>query len=103
MIPVQSGRDHTERLELSCDVVVVGSGASGAVVACTMAEAGYDVLVLEEGPFVPYTDYGTMRPSGTSLPMLRTRCRRLSSSCAPTALSVRQTNVPPAVSRRTAW
>ncbi|MBL8608993.1 MAG: GMC family oxidoreductase [Myxococcales bacterium] len=63
MIPVQSGRDHTERLELSCDVVVVGSGASGAVVACTMAEAGYDVLVLEEGPFVPYTDYGAMRPS----------------------------------------
>ena len=37
---------------------------------------------------------GTMRSRGTSLPRLVTRCRRLSSSSAPTALSVRNTNVP---------
>jgi choline dehydrogenase-like flavoprotein len=37
---------------LSADVVVIGSGAGGAVVAATLAEAGRDVLVLEEGPMV---------------------------------------------------
>ncbi|MFN2594287.1 MAG: GMC family oxidoreductase N-terminal domain-containing protein [Actinomycetota bacterium] len=34
---------------VSADVVVVGSGAGGAVTAATLAEAGLDVIVVEEG------------------------------------------------------
>lgn len=35
--------------KLSCDVLVIGSGAGGATVAAIIAESGRDVLLLEEG------------------------------------------------------
>ena len=41
-----------EPITLEADVVVVGSGASGGVVAAAAAEAGRSVVVLEAGPFV---------------------------------------------------
>ncbi len=37
---------------LDCDVLIIGSGAGGATTAVVLAEAGFDVLILEEGPYV---------------------------------------------------
>jgi choline dehydrogenase-like flavoprotein len=58
-----SARDHAGDLELDADVVVVGSGAGGAVVATELASSGQSVLVLEEGANVSSADHGRMRPS----------------------------------------
>ena len=42
---------------LSCDVVVIGSGAGGGVVAAELAAAGKDVLVLEKGGYRNEADF----------------------------------------------
>ena len=36
-----------------CDVLVIGSGAGGATTAATLAVAGHEVLIVEEGTWVP--------------------------------------------------
>lgn len=46
------GRDDVRGdLSLDCDVVVIGSGAGGATAAAELAEAGLDVIVVEEGHY----------------------------------------------------
>ncbi|HEX8242954.1 MAG TPA: GMC family oxidoreductase N-terminal domain-containing protein, partial [Longimicrobium sp.] len=70
------------------DVCVVGTGAGGAVAAARLAEAGFDVVVLEEGGWLRGTDFteregemtealyaekGTRATDDVSVPMLQGR------------------------------
>jgi choline dehydrogenase-like flavoprotein len=55
------GAEHRGDVALEADVVVVGSGAGGAVAAAELSEAGKRVVVLEEGPYVPLERYRHMR------------------------------------------
>ncbi|MBI5535514.1 MAG: GMC family oxidoreductase [Deltaproteobacteria bacterium] len=45
-------------------IVVVGSGAGGATTACSLAQAGFDVVVLEEGMRHPIESYGCNATDG---------------------------------------
>ena len=81
--------DASRPLILGCDLVVVGSGAAGAAVADVLAEAGHDVLVVEEGRHLPladrreemlyamsdlYRDFGAIPARGRSIiPILQAR------------------------------
>jgi choline dehydrogenase-like flavoprotein len=47
--------DPLFRSRLEADIVVIGSGPGGALTACLLAEAGRDVLLVEEGPSFPQT------------------------------------------------
>jgi long-chain-alcohol oxidase len=44
-------------MTLDCDVVIVGSGAGGGIVAAELAAAGRDVVVLERGPYLGDSDF----------------------------------------------
>jgi choline dehydrogenase-like flavoprotein len=86
---VTEGTDVTADVSLTADVCVVGTGAGGAVVAARLAEAGYDVVLLEEGGYwqasdfseeeaemVPrlYADRGTRATDDLSIALLQGRC-----------------------------
>lgn len=57
-IPVTLSSDITSKqVSLRADVVVVGSGAGGAVAAYELAKSGRSVIVLEAGRYVPSSDF----------------------------------------------
>jgi len=60
---LHDGSKHAGDLSLDADVVVVGSGTGGAVVAAVLAEAGRRVVIVEEGRHVPQQEYGRLSPS----------------------------------------
>jgi len=42
---------------LTCDVVIIGSGAGGGITAEMLTQAGLRVLIVEEGPLKTSTDF----------------------------------------------
>ena len=64
-LEVIQGRTQAKPFSASVDVVIVGSGAGGAVVARELARDGRSVIVLEEGGHYSPEEYGAMTPSNT--------------------------------------
>ncbi len=57
-VPVIQAKDIDRKfVSLKADVVIVGSGAGGSVMAYELAKAGKKVIVLEAGPYVPSKDF----------------------------------------------
>ena len=65
---VQAFKDYKKDQTFDCDIVIVGTGAGGAVVGAELAEAGHDVVFVEEGA---YHDTSTFNPyMSESIPRL---------------------------------
>ncbi len=60
---VLRGREVAAPMRAKVDVVIVGSGASGAVMARELARDGRSVLTLEEGGYYTPEEYGQLSPS----------------------------------------
>ncbi|HEX6252568.1 MAG TPA: GMC family oxidoreductase N-terminal domain-containing protein [Gemmatimonadaceae bacterium] len=86
---VVQGHEVASDLTLTADVCVIGTGAGGAVVAARLAEAGQDVVLLEEGGYwtpadfteseaemVPrlYADRGLRTTEDLAVSLLQGRC-----------------------------
>jgi choline dehydrogenase-like flavoprotein len=52
-----SGSQITKDFDVTTEVCVIGSGAGGAVVAKELAEAGHDVVLLEQGGYYTKNDF----------------------------------------------
>jgi len=73
---IQSHKDYDTEHTMDADVVIVGTGAGGAPLGAILAEAGLDVLYVEEGGYHPTTSFNPyatqsigrlMRDGGTTM------------------------------------
>lgn len=62
---VKEHADYDGEVRARCEIVVVGSGPGGAVVAKELAEAGRDVILVEEGP--PFGKKDFVQEAGESM------------------------------------
>jgi choline dehydrogenase-like flavoprotein len=53
MDPIACNVITTPPEKLRTEIAVIGSGPGGSITACLLAEAGREVLLIEEGPFLP--------------------------------------------------
>lgn len=63
LLPVVRGRFETSPFSASVDVAIVGSGSGGAIVARELTRHGLSVIVLEEGDYVPPSEYARLSPT----------------------------------------
>jgi choline dehydrogenase-like flavoprotein len=77
-------------LALDCDVVVIGTGAGGAVVAKELAEAGVAVVMLEEGRYFDRSEF-TGRPFAMQQMMYRAGGATFSVGNVPIPIPIGQT------------
>ncbi|XP_042385976.1 long-chain-alcohol oxidase FAO4A-like [Zingiber officinale] len=53
-------------LTVACDVVVIGSGCGGSVVAGVLAKAGHKVIIIEKGSYFPRSDLSLLEGEALS-------------------------------------
>ena len=51
---------------IDCEVLIVGSGAGGAVIADVLTRAGRDVVMIEEGPYIDHENAPSSVPQSVS-------------------------------------
>lgn len=63
LLPVHTAENISDKsIKLVTDVVIVGSGAGGAVMAYELAKAGRKVVLLEAGPYIPSSEFSENHP-----------------------------------------
>lgn len=73
---VVDGATLTRDVDEEVDFVVVGSGAAGSVAAHTLAQAGWSVAIVEEGPWL-----NSVTSTTTSSVRSRRRCATAERRC----------------------
>jgi hypothetical protein len=93
---VQRAEEWTEEEDVECDVVVIGTGAGGAVVGKELADKGLAVVFVEEGDHYRRNDF-SHRSLGAPPPSATSRCP---CSWGASSAARRRSTAAPAFERR---